>query len=214
MRDGRVTLYGIPWEARGEIGVLAAWFRTAGLLITQPVEFYRKLDPHGPIGSAVLFAAISALGLALVYVVLIGLIVVLVGIAMMASTGSIDAEGVLIALFMAAFCAILPPMMLLFGGFIWGFIHHVIMILVGGGQRGVGASVRVALFASPIQILQFVPCLNYIAWAWYLPVMGIGYTQVHAQDGWRSAMGVLLPFGACCMCCLAYYALIFAVEIM
>ncbi|MCP4873357.1 MAG: hypothetical protein GY898_32095 [Proteobacteria bacterium] len=210
--EGRVAIYGIPWEQRDQLGLFTAWARTAGMLYTQPVQFFRKVDPYGPIGGAVLFAAISGLWLALLYLTLVTVVGALLGLAIAFGGSNWDPSIAIVVAIVGVVYTIVPPLSLVLGGFIWGLVHHVVMLLAGGASKGLGATARVALFTSPIQLFQFVPCLNYVAWAWYLPVMGIGYTQVHEQSGGKSAAGILLPVLGCCFCYIGLYAFIFAVE--
>lgn len=210
--EGRVIIYGIPWEQRAEVGTFRAWARTAGLLYTQPVQFFSKLDPHTPIGGAVLFAAISGLWLALLYAFLATVVGALLGIAIALGGLNWDPTIAVVMAVLGLGYAIVPPTLLVLGGFVWGLLHHLVMLLAGGGGKGLGATVIVALYTSPIQLFQFVPCLNYVAWAWYLPVMGIGYTQVHEHSGGKSALGILVPVVGCCLCYIGLYAFLFAVD--
>jgi len=68
------------------------------------------------------------------------------------------------------------------------------------------------MYTSPIVMFQLIPCLNYIVWAWYLPVLGIGYTRVHEQDGWKSAAAVVAPVLGCCCCYIGLITFSIAAE--
>ena len=212
VREDRVSVFGLPWDDRANLGMLRAWAQTAGMLAVQPVDYFRKLDPHAPIGGAVLFALISTAWLAIFYFGLVTCIGGAVGIFIAAGEIPWEPEMGLVMAFVGAIYTIIPPVWLLVMMFVWALVHHVVMLLVGGGRQGVGATLRVVLMTSPVQILQLIPCCNYVAWAWYLPLQGIGYTQIHEQDGWKSALGILIPFAVCIACYIVYIIFIISLE--
>lgn len=218
VQDGRVTVFGVPWDQRAEIGVARAWARTAAMMFVRPVEFFRKLDPHGPLGEAVLFAAVSGTVVSLLFAVLTLVFGALLGAAVVFGGTPMGPTELLILGIMAAVFIIMPPISLILGNFVWGAMHHGSMRVVGAGTAGFGATMRVCLFGTAYQTIQWIPCillcspLNLATTIGYLVMWGIGYSQVHEQDGWRSAFGIVLPGLICCFSYIGFYVVLILVE--
>ncbi|MCP4873356.1 MAG: hypothetical protein GY898_32090 [Proteobacteria bacterium] len=224
VREGRVTVFGVPWDQRAELGLARAWFRTATMMFAHPVEFFRKLDPYGPLGEAFLFAAISGGIVSLLFTVLSLLFGALLGLGMLFDHGPGigGAEGLLALVIMlvsiGGMFIVMPPLTLLIGNCVWALIHHGSMRLVGGGTAGLAATLRVCLFGSAYQTIQWIPCillcspLNLATTIWYLVMWGIGYTQTHEQDGWKSAVGIILPGLMCCISYIGFYVIIIFLD--
>jgi len=130
--EGRVNVYGIPWDQRGEIGTLSAWGRTASLVYTQPGQFFRNLDPTGPLGEAVLFALISAAWPALLYLVLMTVIGALLAVAAAVGSLPFDPGVAAVIAVVGVFYVVFPPLLMVLGSFFWALAHHVVLLLTGG----------------------------------------------------------------------------------
>lgn len=210
VNEGRVNVYGIPWEQRRKIGMLKAWATTVWETISRPIDFYRRLDPKGSVGEAFLFSLLSFFWLLLIYLFLFGGIGALILVFVLVEGAPIDwaIVAVVVGVFMF-YAALIPTVM-----FVWllvvSLVHHVVLLLLGGGKEGLGATMRVTLYTSGIVLMQGIPCLNYVAWIWYTVLFGLGHHQVHREEPWKAAIAVITPLLICCMCIIGYYVLVFA----
>lgn len=209
VRERRVTVYGVPWERRNEIGRLKAWWQTVWGTWANPVSFYARTDPAGSVLEAMGFAAVTWLLLLALWVGFMGLIGGLIAAAM-AFEGNVGAEEVLIVVVVMVVYAVLIPGFVGLWGFVMPLIHHLVLLVVGGGGGGLRATYRAGMYSFGVVILQGIPCLNYVAWIWIGIVQGIGYSYIHRTDGWRSAVAIVVPYLICCACCLAYYVVLIA----
>ncbi len=210
VNEGRVSVYGIPWEKRRQIGLLRAWGATVWETVSRPIDFYRRVDPKGSVGEAFLFSLMTFLWQLIFYLAIFAAFGLLFLVIFMSSGEPIEwgIVGVLTGVF--AFYAALIPAMFFTILLIVSLIHHVVLLLLGGGKEGMGATFRVTLYTSGIVLLQGLPCLNYIAWIWYTILFGLGHYHVHRDDAWKPVIAVITPLLICGMCIVGYYALIFA----
>ncbi len=209
VQEQRVTVYGIPWERRKELGIFKAWGATVWGTVSNPVGFYTRTNPQGPIGESILFALFSTGVLFSMWIALMSLIGALIALVMIAEGAMGAAEIGMIAMILGIY-AIGFPLVTMIWGMIQPLIHHLVLLVIGGGTQGLRATYRAGMYSFGIVILQGIPCLNYVTWIWVAIVQGIGYSYVHRTDGWRGAAAVVVPIVMCCACCMAYYVFLFA----
>lgn len=212
VQEGRVTVYGIPWDKRRQTGLLRAWAATTWETISKPVDFYRRLDPRGRVGEAFVFSLLSFLWLFIFYAGLCLLIGAIVLAVLLIEGTHIGAGEVAIVVGVMAFYVVAIPVCLFGWLLLLALVHHVVLLLLGGGRQGLGATVRVDLFTSGVVLAQGIPCLNYIAWIWYTVLFGFGLRQVHRDDPWKPAIAVATPILLCCGCLIGYYVFIIALA--
>jgi hypothetical protein len=96
---------------------------------------------------------------------------------------------------------VLAPVFVLLAVFIWSAILHLVLLIVGAGERGFPATVRVVCYAGATQILQVIPlCGGFIAMIWSIVLEIIGLATAHRTSQGKAAVAVLLPIALCCAC--------------
>jgi hypothetical protein len=210
VNEGRVTVYGIPWEKRKTRGILRAWGATVWETVSRPVDFYRRLDPKGSVGEAFLFSLLSFFWLLLIYILLFAAIGALILVVVLVEGEPVDAAVVAVVIGVFMFYAAMIPTVMFVMLMVASLIHHLMLMLMGGGKEGLAATMRVTLYTSGIVMMQGIPCLNYVAWIWYTVLFGLGHHHVHRDEPWKSAIAVITPLLLCCMCIIGYYVFIFA----
>jgi len=97
------------------------------------------------------------------------------------------------------FFMVLSPVFALIGLFITSGIYHLMLLLVGGAQRGFSITLRAVAYGLTPGLLGIVPfCGGIIGglWSMVLTIMGAMYGQ--ETDGWRATLAYFLPVIFCC----------------
>ena len=197
---------GLPWETERSLWSLVATLK--GVLL-EPTSTFRRASREGSIGWALLFWVIlAAIG---------GFFQTLwqtwLGNAYLDRVApyldqfpefedygfSMDPGG---DLFLNL---ILMPVYLLLGlvvWFIWTGIVHLLLMLLGGANRGYEATFRVLTYGNAsAAIFQIVPfCGPFVGGIWSLVVQILGLKEIHETSGGKAAGAVLGPVVLCCAC--------------
>ncbi len=213
LEDGRVSSHAVPWEERADLGVFRAWWMTFVALATRPAQLFESFDPKRPLGDAWRFAALSVgmvigvFGCLGIVVGSVGLLVVTLGegparvetaLSQPQLGGIMAAMGLvyLLAMFVGPLCSLT----FLMAG------HHPLLRLVGGGQRGLRATLQVGLYSLGLYPLAVIPCFSMFFILGILGYQAIGYSKIHDEPVWKSSVAVFLP-----MCFFGLlYVLLFA----
>jgi hypothetical protein len=107
--------------------------------------------------------------------------------------------------------AVLAPVFILIGAFIWCGILHASLWIVGGAREGFEATLRVYSYAAgSTTLFQWIPfCGGIINFIWSLVLQVYGLSRAHEISGGKAALAVLLPIGLCCLVvfgCLILFA--------
>ena len=89
---------------------------------------------------------------------------------------------------------ILAPIGAVIGLFIAaGILHLLVMLIVGSGNSGFEATLRVGAYASVVNLVSWVPFIGWIAslYGIYLGIVGI--REVHSTTTGKAALVVLIP---------------------
>ena len=203
--------YYCPWEDRAKLGFWKAFWDTLKSILTQPTEFYQKLEPEGNLGSAIGFA------------VLTGSIGAIVGILwqipfQLFQSAIISTHNPSMAVGQTAFqmvlmivVAITAPLWVLIGLFIISAITHFVLWLLGGANKSFTATIRVVSYAMSAAILNIIPfCGGFIGTIWEMVIEIIGLKEVHETTYGKSIAAKLIPIFICCCCMLVMFAFIFS----
>jgi hypothetical protein len=97
------------------------------------------------------------------------------------------------------FFMILSPVFALIGLFIHTGIYHVMLLLMGDGERGFSISLRAVAYGQTPVLLGILPiCGGTIGGIWSMVLVILGAFYGHGTDGWRAAAAYFLPFILCC----------------
>ena len=210
LEDGRVSSHAVPWEERADLGMFRAWWMTFVAVATRPAQLFEALDPKRPLGDAWRFAALSV-GMVIGVFGCLGIVVGGVGLLAVTLGGGIDSAlsepkigGIMAAMGLFYLFAMsvgpLCSLTFLMAG------HHPLMRLVGGGQRGLSATLQVGLYSLGLYPLAVIPCFGTFFILGILGYQAIGYSKIHDEPVWKPSVAVFLP-----MCFFGFlYVLLFA----
>jgi hypothetical protein len=191
---------GVPWESRRELGFWPALFRTIRLSLMEPTRFFRGMPPEGPTPEPPL----GPVGSPLLYALVIAIPSVVIGILwqLIASWFSVvfgEAEDALLDLGATIFIALLTPILLPLFLIIGAAILHLILVIIGGANRGFVATFRTLCYTQGTELFQLIPiCGSIISLIWFTIILVIGLAEVHRTSMVRSLIAVVLPIVLCC----------------
>ena len=204
---------GIPWEDRHQLGFLNALVANLRLILSDPTRFFSDLPKRENLGAAfqylLLLTWVGGLG-GLVW----GQVFQSSQMAMLKSFGFNVPEQVwspgMRVFFIVGF-AIVIPIAVLIGTFIWTGIVHVFLWILGGAKEGYEATLRVYAYSrGSTALFEWIPfCGTIVAIIWSLVLQIIGLSRVHEIGGGKAALAILLPLALCCVIVAALVAAFF-----
>ncbi len=189
----------IPWEDTRTAGAVARLIATVKLLATAPGEAFARMPTVGGIGQPLLFA----------------IIVAWIGIAISAAWGLLfggmslpfldrDELGMFGAMMgmstaMTLGIVILAPIITAIVVFVQAGILHLMLMLVGGANKGFEATARVCSYSQAAQLAQAIPfCGGLLSMVWSLVLLIVGLATAHETTRGKAATAVILPVVLCC----------------
>jgi hypothetical protein len=203
---------GTPWERRGEIGLVTALTETTTQVLTRTTDFYRAMPVTGGLGSPLLYGVIVGYVGLLAAAVYGAIFQALMGPGLLSlpHRGELDrflpyvqgGIGIVVQV-------VLGPVMVAVGLFLFAAIVHLVLLLIGGAQRGFEATFRVGCYAEATALLRVVPlCGGMIATVYFIVVAIVGLSEAHGISKGKAATAILLPLVLVCCCCGALIALV------
>jgi len=203
----RVPLGLTPWEQRDRLGWLTALWETIKQVTVAPTTFFKALAPTGRLTEAAGFAFLVAIPGSIVgsatQFFIGGLTAMLPALGIDSPLLPSADEGNLQMLTTGAqalFVLIFGAPMAVLGSIISGCIHHLGLLIVGGGQKGLEASVKGSLYAGGVRFWSFIPMFQLFTDIWTMVLQGVAYCYMHDNPGWKGAFAVLY---ATCLCLIA-----------
>jgi hypothetical protein len=201
-----------PWERRDQIGFVNALIETTKRVLSQPTAFFRAMPVRGGIGGPLLYAVIVGyIGLfASTIYNLVFRSVLTSSLSRMG--GNRDFER--LAGFMQGGVGlvmnlILGPVFIVIGLFVSAGIVHLVLLGLGGAQRGFEATFRVASYSQAASIFNIIPgCGGLVGLVYALVLLVIGLSEAHGISRGKSATAVLVPFVLICCCCAGLIAVV------
>lgn len=187
----------LPWEQAGA-PFLGSLFETAGLFFSRPVEAYRRMPvvPRlgRPVAYAVIFGWAGIIASQLWSILLRGFL--------MPFIPRQEAMGAMVLpMAISVVVMVVAPILVLIGLFLWSAIVHLFLMLVGGANAGLAATIRVIAYAGTTNVLQAVPlCGGLVATVWNIVLVILGLAVAHKTTQVKAALAVLLPLVLCCVC--------------
>lgn len=191
---------GIPWEQRDRLGWPDALLRTVKLSLFSPSEFFARLPPDGPTPPPPL----GPVGSPLLYAVLVGVPSTVIGMVwqLIASSFGIlagDASEAVFSLTTAVIAASLSPILIPVLIVITSLVFHLFLLILGGAQNGLLATLRAVSYASGPALFQVIPlCGSLVSGIWGFVITVIGLQVVHRTTMGRAFGAVALPIVCCC----------------
>ena len=202
---------GARWEERQRIGFFVALVETTRDVLLRPQAFFRAMNVQGGIASPLLYA------------VIVGWCGVVVASFYQALFRSLVGPSVLPFGERPELAAVLGLMegwvgfftQLAFGGvvvaisvFVSAGVLQLMLLLLGGAERGFEATIRTVCYAQATSVLLVVPfCGQFVAVVWLIVLYVIGLAAAQRIGHGKAAAAVLLPILLLCCCCAAVIGL-------
>ena len=204
---------GPAWERRQQLGLFKALTQTWKEILFNPAVSFARMKTSGGFTSPLLYnltmVAIWAI-FTVIYRLLLSGMFAAAGSMHSDSTDMLGISAGTSALAVIAILVVAVPMIVAFN-FVTAGITHLCLSLFKGTSKNYEATYRVMCYSYSAWIFALVPCAGgLVAGIWALVSSIIGLSKVHKTEGWRAAVGVLLPIFVCAGLVLALYAAIFA----
>ncbi len=189
----------IPWEDTARAGAIERFIETIKLLATAPSEAFERMPIVGGIGQPLLFGIMVAwVGIAISSVWSL----IFSGMSLpFLDSDQLGLAGAVMGMSTAMTVAIifLAPIITTIAVFVEAAILHLMLMLVGGANRGFEATARVCAYAQASQLAQIVPiCGGILSLAWSLILLIVGLSAAHGTTRGKAAVAVILPVVLCC----------------
>jgi hypothetical protein len=195
-----------PWERRGELGLLTAYWETWKGVMLSPEAFWARVRPQGSLWEALAFAWIA------------NGVSTLLNLPVQLLQGSGQLSEVLDQ------AKNIPPevresLLSFFGGggqlglalgglllypvtfFITAGIVHLFCMLFGVAQNGFNATARTVGYAAAPMLLSWVPCVGMGLFVYVIVLEVWGLARLQRTTYGRAAAAVLTPYGLLLCCC-------------
>jgi len=204
----------VPFEDAAQ-PFLAALIETVKLFVTDPTTAFRRMSLDGDVFRPLIYGVLLAwVGNLAAY--LFGLFFQMSIFGFLSQMGGMEevVPAAFLGLGFGLFFLIIAPVFIVIGIFISSLIVHLFLMMVGGDNKGFGATFRVLCYSNTSQLAQLVPIAGgIIAWVWSLILAIIGLTEGHRTTTGKAAAAVLLPIVACCVCIVTIFLIAIAFGI-
>ena len=204
----------VPFEDAAQ-PFLAALIETVKLFVTDPTTAFRRMSLDGDVFRPLIYGVLLAwVGNLAAY--LFGLFFQMSIFGFLSQMGGMEevVPAAFLGLGSGLFFLIIAPVFIVIGIFISSLIVHLFLMMVGGDNKGFGATFRVLCYSNTSQLAQLVPIAGgIIAWVWSLILAIIGLTEGHRTTTGKAAAAVLLPIVACCVCIVTIFVVAIAFGI-
>lgn len=205
--------YYCAWEDRARVGFFDALFRSWKDSIVDGKNFFKRLQPTGYLGSALLYA--------LIILIIGSLSQYLWNVGWNAMFGSLpfrniagqEAFGKFFTTGFALIGIILLPAIIVAYLFIHAGITHLLLLVIGGANKGIETTLKAICYAQSPMIFQIVPfCGGLVASVWAIVLEIIGLREVHKTTTGKAAFAILFPKIFCCFAAILIIAFAFTMA--
>lgn len=174
-----------PWPPPEDGPILARLAETWKRSTFEPTPFFRQIPRRGGTGAAVVYYLV-------VGVLLSGVNLFWATLALGAGHEETVATGLDALHPLTRF--LLAPLALLIALAASAAVTHVLLLVVGGANHGLGTTVRTFCYAYSPMAFGVVPVLGSLVGAvWSVVLAIIGLREAHETAAWRTALAVLFP---------------------
>jgi len=196
---------GTPWDRRGEIGFFPALVDTTTQVFTRSTEFFRAMPVAGGLGSPLLYGVIVGYVGLLAAAVYNAIFQAVMGPGMFSMPHRGELDRILPYIqggFGIVMQVVLGPVAVVVGLFLFAAVVHLVLMLIGGANRGFEATFRVGCYAEATSLLRLIPiCGSLVATAYFIVLAIVGLSEAHGISKGKAATAVLLPLVLICCCC-------------
>lgn len=195
---------GNPWERRDSLGFGNGLIEAIKLFVTSPKEAFGQTRLSGDYVAPWLFAIILGwVGVLVgqIWSLLFGASITSMFPPEMQRTMGAQLAG---SGFGIVATAVLAPIFITIGIFIWAAIIHLCLVIVGGleaSRSGFEGTFRVTSYGSVAQLANLIPVVGgIIGFFWSLVLVVIGIEKMHGTSQNKAILAVLVPMILCCVC--------------
>lgn len=199
---------GLPWERREQLGWFRGFFETVALLVTRPAEAFGMMRLEGGLMDPLLFGLIGGCAAAIISTFSQLLLQAIPGFP--GSNSAVNAFGGGSTLWVIVF-ALLSPITVALGIFIWSGIVHLCLMLLGGATRSFEATLRVVCYSGGVaNLFYIIPiCGSLVALVYTIVLECIGLSRAHQITTGKALLAILLPLIICCCGTALLFSVIF-----
>lgn len=206
-----------PWEDQAQ-PLWDRWWATTKAVFTAPTEFFTRMRPEGGLGAPLAYGVIGAsIGAIIAQIFSMVFNLGILGLGSMAAKHNSEAMGVQAAgSVIGGICSIFfIPIIVAVGLFIGSGITHLLLMLVGGAQKGYETTFRVNSYVNgALGLLAAIPiCGGMVYPIWGIVLQIIGLSKAHDIPTTKAALAVLLPIALLCTCAAIAIFLIFGASV-
>jgi hypothetical protein len=183
------------------LGILKALVQTWKEVLLNPATTFSHMKTTGGFTGPLLFNAVMlivwAVFMLIYHFVFAGSFAAIAGSSQTdSSTAAALGVGTSAVSVIAIFTVAIP--LIIAWNFVIAGITHLCLSLFKGTSKSYEATYRVITYSYSAWIFSILPCIGGIlAYVWALFCTIVGLSKVHGTEGWRAAVGVLLPVFVC-----------------
>lgn len=84
--------------------------------------------------------------------------------------------------------------------FLMAGIHHLMLMLLGGANKGYDATYKVVCYSYSAHVFSLIPfCGGFAVIPFFFVSSIIGLSKVHGIEGWKASVAMLAPYVVCCL---------------
>jgi hypothetical protein len=205
---------GPAWEQRQTLGVIKALVQTWKEVLLNPATTFSHMKTTGGFTSPLLFNVVMvivwAVFMLIYHFVFTGSFAAMAGSSQTDSSAA-AALGVGTSAVSVILIFIVAIPLIVAMNFVSAGITHLCLSLFKGTSKSYEATYRVVAYSYSAWIFSILPCIGGIlAGVWALFCTIVGLSKVHGTEGWRAAVGVLLPVFVCLFLTAGVYLAILA----
>ena len=190
------------WERRPAVKLFPAFFMTIRDVLFEPHLTFPRMPVDGRLGPPTLFLVMLQLTVGLISFAL-GMIVEIPYYSQSFSRyeelRNISFPVWMLVILIPIGYLLLVAVVLAFN-FLTVGIHHLVLMLLGGANKGYDATYKVVCYSYSAQAFGLIPVCGFVAvYAFYFIASIIGLSKVHGTEGWKAAVAMLAPYILCCL---------------
>jgi hypothetical protein len=200
------------WERRPPEKLLPAFFMTIRDVLLEPHLTFPRMPVDGRLMKpTTFFLLVQFTAVLLSYAIWIAILVAQLPYYTQLLSSSEELRN--INLPMGILLVLIPGVFLLRVAIWLGFtflmagIHHLVLMLLGGANKGYDATFKVVTYSSAANVFLVIPYCGYfvITPIFFCVASIIGLSKVHGIEGWKAAVAILAPWVLCCLAGLGFY---------
>ncbi len=187
--DIKTARTGTPWEQRSELGLWQGLCQTMKGVLFSPENLFNSMPHKGgfiePLAFGLLFGSLGSM-FALFWQVFF------LSTRLRSMLGDFNLGHLTLGILFAV-TIILIPFFVVLGMFLWSAIWHLLLLIVGGANKGYEATFRVVAYSRATQIWLLIPFIGgVICWIWQLVVQIIGFRNTHETSYARVVFALII----------------------